>query len=292
MKHLDVKDNAHALFFWCYAILIFALAAMMSLYTKEEAFLIINHFRSSFLDQVSMFATYMGNGLFVLLVVVIFAIFKRRKIAWTILASFCLSGIVCVLLKRIFNEPRPVSCFSDPRAVLGVVGMHLNRSHGFPSGHTTSAFSVASVIVLSVRRKKWIGILCFFLACFVGYSRIYLGQHFVGDILVGSVLGGIGGYLCVSKSNFCLIKYGFGIEFLLRKKLTPFLCNDDQKNEQENGCRKRGLGNQRMPGVMAMEEGETSEISKGWAEVGESMATEDGNSEELCERHSDRLRSS
>ncbi|MCH3969716.1 MAG: phosphatase PAP2 family protein [Prevotella sp.] len=292
MKHLDVKDNAHALFFWCYAIWIFALAAMMSLYTKEEAFLIINHFRSSFLDQVSKFATYMGNGLFVLLVVVILAILKRRKIAWTILASFCLSGIVCVLLKRIFNEPRPVSCFSDPRAVLGVVGIHLNRSHGFPSGHTTSAFSVASVIVLSVRRKRWIGLLCFFLACFVGYSRIYLGQHFVGDILVGSVLGGIGGYVCVSKSNFCLIKYGFGIEFLLRKKLAPFTCNDERKDDHEDGCCKRGLGNQRLPGVMAMVEGEASEISKGRSEAGESRAPEDENSGELCERHRDRFRSS
>ena len=58
----------------------------------------------------------------------------------------------------------------------------------FPSGHSTTVFALATMLALFEKNKKW-NILYLLGALGVGYSRIYLGQHFLGDVLVGSGLG-------------------------------------------------------------------------------------------------------
>ena len=58
----------------------------------------------------------------------------------------------------------------------------------FPSGHTTSVFALATLLAIFDGNKKW-NSLYLLAAVAVGYSRIYLGQHFLGDVLVGSLIG-------------------------------------------------------------------------------------------------------
>jgi membrane-associated phospholipid phosphatase len=62
------------------------------------------------------------------------------------------------------------------------------HADSFPSGHTTSAFALATTIAIISKDKK-IGLFCFILAALTGYSRIYLGQHFLEDVGFGSLLG-------------------------------------------------------------------------------------------------------
>ena len=63
------------------------------------------------------------------------------------------------------------------------------QNGSFPSGHAMGAFSVAAVFAESYRDKKWVPWLSYGLATLVGASRLALGRHFPGDVIVGAVLG-------------------------------------------------------------------------------------------------------
>ena len=84
------------------------------------------------------------------------------------------------------------------------------------SGHTSSAFSLATVIALFVSRdKKWIGILSLVTAAMIGFSRLYLGVHYPTDVICGMVLG---------------IIFGISAYFLLNKKLDTLFNNETSES--------------------------------------------------------------
>lgn len=64
----------------------------------------------------------------------------------------------------------------------------------FPSGHTSAAFLVTSLIALNA---PWMAPFCFLWAASIGLSRVILGVHFPGDTLVGAGLGGALGCIIV-----------------------------------------------------------------------------------------------
>lgn len=59
----------------------------------------------------------------------------------------------------------------------------------FPSGHAMGAFSVASVFAETYRDKRWVPWLSYGVASLISASRLTLGRHFPGDVVVGAVLG-------------------------------------------------------------------------------------------------------
>ena len=65
---------------------------------------------------------------------------------------------------------------------------HVIHGKSFPSGHTSIAFSAAAS--LSIQLKKWYATLAAYLcATSVGYSKIYLGEHYPSDVLAGAAVG-------------------------------------------------------------------------------------------------------
>src|SRR5690606_11925214 len=74
-----------------------------------------------------------------------------------------------------------------------IPGYAVHWHNAFPSGHTTTAFSLALVllyVLIRLGRTEQIWQYCLFAtALLVGYSRIYLAQHFFGDVLAGAFLG-------------------------------------------------------------------------------------------------------
>ncbi|RZK40560.1 MAG: phosphatase PAP2 family protein, partial [Hymenobacter sp.] len=69
-----------------------------------------------------------------------------------------------------------------------VEGVVMGTLKSFPSGHSTSAFSVFLLLTLLVKNKRW-GYVFLLLAAAAAYSRVYLAQHFVEDVYAGSLLG-------------------------------------------------------------------------------------------------------
>jgi membrane-associated phospholipid phosphatase len=69
-----------------------------------------------------------------------------------------------------------------------VEGVHLRTAmNSFPSGHTSAAFALFACMAL-ISPRKWAP-LWITAAWAVAYSRIYLSQHFLEDILLGSIIG-------------------------------------------------------------------------------------------------------
>lgn len=102
-----------------------------------------------------------------------------------IAASIITSGIVCEVLKIMLGRSRPELWLNHD-----IYGFHLlsfaDALHSTPSGHTTIAFVLATIV--SILRPKW-QVLGWILASLVALSRILLNQHFVSDTLLGAYLG-------------------------------------------------------------------------------------------------------
>lgn len=178
---------------------IFVVAAFLlsMIFSREAIHMEMNGWNSSFLDPLFRVWSYLGEG-WVLMIVILFTLFLRIRIALGMFIAYAVSGLSSQLLKQLFfhDLPRPVKYFEilginyDLQLVPGV-DVHMWKS--FPSGHAAAAFGV--FFGLSLFLRSWsLQLLLFILALGVAYSRIYLSQHFLIDAAGGGLLGLIGGY--------------------------------------------------------------------------------------------------
>jgi membrane-associated phospholipid phosphatase len=169
-------------------ILLFAVIIILTT-NRFQLHLYLNSFHSPFLDSMFTVLTELGNG-FTLSIVFLIVLFFNIRNALFIGLSGLFSGIFTQFLKRIvFNGHMRPSVFLEEMPNLQLVeAVNLHQSFSFPSGHTTSVFAL--FFALSVLAKnKLLKIICFVVAVIVGFSRVYLSQHFLNDIVAGSIIG-------------------------------------------------------------------------------------------------------
>lgn len=114
------------------------------------------------------------------------------------LAVGCSDMIADKLIRPYIERLRPSNLENEISAFVHVItdAKHPNgyrsSAYGFPSCHAanTMALAVASCLVM---RRGWYTAFIFIWAGLLCYSRIYLGVHFPGDIIVGSAIGGLVG---------------------------------------------------------------------------------------------------
>ncbi len=101
----------------------------------------------------------------------------------TLTASLIASGIITPALKLTFGRARP-------RANQGVNYFRpfSNANASFPSGHTTEAFALASVIS-GHYEENWVSYVSYSIAGLVGVARTYHDAHFASDVLAGAMIG-------------------------------------------------------------------------------------------------------
>jgi membrane-associated phospholipid phosphatase len=163
---------------------------------KTMSFISLNSYHSFWLNVFFLYYTFVGNGVFALcLSAFCFFLLKKRHLALTLIAAFLSSGILAQIIKHIFNSPRPKSYFGTTEQEYFIKGIDFAYNNSFPSGHTATAFAVATVLVLYMKNKKF-QVPVLFAAFLVGFSRIYLGQHFLLDVLVGASIGVVCGIGC------------------------------------------------------------------------------------------------
>jgi undecaprenyl-diphosphatase len=75
-------------------------------------------------------------------------------------------------------------------------GLYRGGTFGFVSSHASNHFGIAAFMIGVLRGSpRWAAPALLFWAAFVSYSRIYLGVHYPGDILVGGLWGTLVGFL-------------------------------------------------------------------------------------------------
>lgn len=102
---------------------------------------------------------------------------------------------VCATLIRPYVERMRPSNLSNPLSELvHIVNNHRGGRYGFPSCHAANTFGLAFFIFF-LFRKRWLTLFMMAWAILTCYSRVYLGVHYPGDLLVGTVVGLAGAYL-------------------------------------------------------------------------------------------------
>lgn len=100
------------------------------------------------------------------------------------LADYITSG----LMKPFFERPRP--CHNEALAsVIHLVGGHCGGKFGFASSHAANSFALFGGLFFIFREKKLFIKVLLLWAILVSYSRIYVGVHYPGDVLIGSLIG-------------------------------------------------------------------------------------------------------
>lgn len=168
-------------------LLSFIIAIFILVYGKNDSFLIINKYNSPAFDYFFRYFTYLGDGI-IWVPLLVYVFLYKKDFLFAVIIAF----VICTLLTQlskwfIFPDAlRPLGILKDKIRV--VPGVEVHRTSSFPSGHTSIAFTYALLMAFLIQKKFW----TFFfplVAFFVGYSRVYLAQHFATDVFAGIMVG-------------------------------------------------------------------------------------------------------
>ncbi len=142
---------------------------------------------SPVLTSVMKGFTFLGESAVVItFCLALFIVSKLRKtVALPVSTAVILSGICNVALKHLFARNRP-----------NILRLINETGYSFPSGHAMINASLYVILILLICRyfknkflKTSLCAICIMLIVMIGYSRIYLGVHYAGDVLAGWLFG-------------------------------------------------------------------------------------------------------
>ena len=146
-----------------------------------------------FVINLMIFGYHVGyEGMMTLAVGLEVYFFKKRH--WrefvTVLVAFGMEGVLFLGLSNLLERPRPFTFYEKP------VWNGSKYIPGFPSGHSLAlVICLGFLVYLLVPRinsafgKYFVTSLALFLVLYVGFSRIFLGDHFLTDVIAGYSLG-------------------------------------------------------------------------------------------------------
>lgn len=162
-------------------------------FEKNELHLFLNQFHSGIGDLFFKNYTHLGGGIFPAIALPLVLIIYRKN--WII--NFMVAALTFILVptniqffKRVVfpRSPRPVRVLGEEALYL-VPDVEVAHIHSFPSGHSATIFALFIVLAYFFRKHKMLQVVFACLAAIGAYSRVYLSQHFMQDILAGSILG-------------------------------------------------------------------------------------------------------
>ncbi|MFK8267354.1 phosphatase PAP2 family protein [Capnocytophaga cynodegmi] len=164
----------------------------------KELLLYLNSLGSERWDGFWLFVSHKFSAL-PLYISLLFLCLKFLKWRKTLVILLCVALMIVAtdqlanLFKYGFERLRPCH---DETLISQMRHVICGGKYGYFSAHAASSMAVATFFsLLFHQRIKWLSFVLLSWSFLVGYSRIYLGVHFPGDIITGFVLGGILGYI-------------------------------------------------------------------------------------------------
>ncbi|AGB42265.1 membrane-associated phospholipid phosphatase [Halobacteroides halobius DSM 5150] len=132
---------------------------------------------TGFVDSSMQAITYLGDGA---VDTIIASALPDEEAKYDAYKSLLVGGLSVFTLKSIIGKKRPPGPIEYNHFTLD------SKYHAFPSGHTTTAFALATIIAEYYPDYKY---LSYGLATLVGISRLYEDRHWFSDVVAGAGLG-------------------------------------------------------------------------------------------------------
>jgi membrane-associated phospholipid phosphatase len=191
-----MKKLLSSIFFW--GIILFWLVGLIIVLNSNqmEFHKKLNGFNNHFLDAFVPYATHIGDGVFAILLVVIFY-FINKKNALILLLSFLISSGITQVLKQVVypNIMRPMHYFQNDDSFHVVKGVVIHFQNSFPSGHATTCFALFTTFALFWWENQKLQVAFLIAAILFALTRVYLSQHFFEDVLAGSFVGTVTAFI-------------------------------------------------------------------------------------------------
>ncbi|MFY0688743.1 MAG: phosphatase PAP2 family protein [Cyclobacteriaceae bacterium] len=178
------------LLYWClYLLLLLVGWSIWLTIDHGDVVLLLSQNRIDVLDSLMRLITHAGE-IVTFGFTIFFVLLINKRVGLVFVAGGVLQAIVTLFLKRIVfaSVPRPTVFFGDTSFQLAK-GVEAIARYSFPSGHTMTAFMLSTMVILLFNLPNWVQIVLLLIAIGVGFSRIYLGLHFMIDVLTGSMIG-------------------------------------------------------------------------------------------------------
>lgn len=140
------------------------------------------------LDRVMWFATQVGNGMAGILLCIFLYFVGLHRFAMELLLGILSLWLTVEITKAIVERSRPFLALADTR----VIGWR-ERGKSFPSGHTSQAFFMVTLLTNHFQVIPMLSALLYGVALLVAFTRIYVGAHYPRDVIGGAILGSVWG---------------------------------------------------------------------------------------------------
>lgn len=165
-----------------------------------QIFLFFNSLHLSFFDHFMKLFT--GRFIWAPMYATILYILFRRfgwKVAlcYTIaipLVITCADQLCATIIRPWVERLRPTHIENPLSAFVHIVDGYRGGKYGFPSCHAANSFALASFLSLLFAKRRFT-IFIFIWALINSYSRLYLGVHYPGDLLIGGAIGCLIGFI-------------------------------------------------------------------------------------------------
>jgi len=148
--------------------------------------------RNPILDIVFTAFTQLGSMIAVLLIIISLFMLKKHRKGWIIplWLSLAFAAALSYIIKYAVMRQRPEA--------IGIAAVIAVTGYSFPSAHSATAFSALPVMdnVFKKLVYVWIAI-----AVLIAFSRLYLGVHYLSDIIFGAMIGFCSGLLFIELKN-------------------------------------------------------------------------------------------
>jgi len=173
------------------AIFLFTLVSLSLLWARGQkidnrVFLFVNlwGFRPKWLDGAMWVITQIGGGWTALLLAAYLLLVRQANLALEIVLGTLSLALLVEGLKEVTNRARPYLIHAEAR----VIGWRA-PGRSFPSGHTSQAFFLMTLLDFQLHAELPLTIALFGTAVAVGITRMYVGAHFPRDVVGGCILG-------------------------------------------------------------------------------------------------------
>ncbi|MBS3815030.1 MAG: phosphatase PAP2 family protein [Hadesarchaea archaeon] len=166
--------------------IIIVIIGIASFFIDEQVLQWISNLRFSLLSELMKIITDRAIVGSVSVLLPIFILWYKNKAKWIL--PLILSLLTAIVLTYIFK-----SLFARPRPSASLIIVYF---YSFPSGHAASVFSVIPAIEKGLKKLKWFWIV---FACLIAFTRLYLGVHYLSDIIFGGLLGYLTGWFIINE---------------------------------------------------------------------------------------------